>query len=43
MKRGDVWWVNFEGFVLAAEEQPRSSVSVFAGKERWQIWRRLEI
>jgi len=29
-------------FVLAAEEQPCSSVPVFADKERWQIWRRLE-
>lgn len=30
-------------FVLAAEEKTYSSVPVFAGKERWQIWRRLEI
>ena len=29
-------------FVLAADQEPRSSVSVFAGKERWQRWRRLE-
>jgi hypothetical protein len=29
-------------FVLEADEQPRSSVPVFAGKEQWQIWRRLE-
>ncbi len=27
-------------FVLAAEEQPCSSVPVFAGRERWQMWRR---
>ncbi len=30
-------------FVLEAEEETYSSVPVFAGKERWQIWRRLEI
>ena len=30
-------------FVLEAEGQPRSSVSIFAGRERWQMWRRLEI
>ena len=30
-------------FVLEAEEKTYSSVPVFAGKERWQIWRRLEI
>jgi len=29
-------------FVLAADQEPRSSVSVFAGKERWQVWRRLD-
>ncbi len=29
-------------FVLAAEERPCTSVSVFAGRERWQMWRRLE-
>ncbi|HEY3303692.1 MAG TPA: methyltransferase [Candidatus Binatia bacterium] len=29
-------------FVLEAEEKTCSSVPVFAGKERWQIWRRLE-
>ncbi len=29
-------------FALEAEEQPCSSVPVFAGRERWQIWRRLE-
>ena len=29
-------------FVLEAEEQSCSSVPVFAGRERWQIWRRLE-
>ncbi len=27
-------------FVLIAEEQPCSSVPVFAGRERWQMWRR---
>jgi hypothetical protein len=30
-------------FVLEAEEKTYSSVPVFAGKERWQMWRRLEI
>ncbi len=30
-------------FVLEAEEKTYSSVPVFAGKERWQVWRRLEI
>ena len=30
-------------FVLEAEEKTCSPVPVFAGKERWQIWRRLEI
>ena len=29
-------------FVLATDDQPRNSVPVFAGKERWQVWRRLE-
>ena len=29
-------------FVMAAEEQPCSSVPVFADRERWQVWRRLE-
>lgn len=29
-------------FVLAADEQACSSVPVFAGRERWQQWRRLE-
>ena len=28
-------------FVLEADEQPRDSIPVFAGKERWQKWRRL--
>ncbi|MBI1993520.1 MAG: methyltransferase domain-containing protein, partial [Deltaproteobacteria bacterium] len=31
-----------ERFVLAADEEARSSVSVFAGRERWQVWRRLD-
>ena len=30
-------------FALEAEEKTCSSIPVFAGKERWQIWRRLEI
>lgn len=30
-------------FALETEEKTSSSVPVFAGKERWQIWRRLEI
>ncbi len=29
-------------FVLAAEEQPCTSVPVFAGREQWQVWHRLE-
>ena len=29
-------------FGLEAEEQPCSSVPVFADRERWQMWRRLE-
>jgi SAM-dependent methyltransferase len=29
-------------FALEAEEKTSSPVPVFAGKERWQIWRRLE-
>ncbi|MBI2211235.1 MAG: methyltransferase domain-containing protein [Deltaproteobacteria bacterium] len=31
-----------ERFLLAADEEARSSVSVFAGRERWQVWRRLD-
>ena len=30
-------------FVLEGEEKTYSSVPVFAGRERWQLWRRLEI
>jgi len=42
LKQGELHDLLRDQFVLEAEEQPRSSVSVFAGRERWQVWRRLE-